>query len=229
MMDPHRSTEEIVARLVDRIEPVRPVPAVRWQVLRVAAVWVATAALVAAWMGMHPLAILQRSGASAGIAVALALVGFAGLTLGLAIRIPGRERLAAWAAGGIAGGLGIVVLIGLLLPGSLADAGSIAQCMDCTAHSLLLAIPSALVATGVALRGAGWRPALTGLGLALGATSLGALLVHTSCASQSPWHWLIAHALLPVLAGIPIGILAAWVFDRLAKRSARADAERIGR
>jgi Negative regulator of sigma F len=228
MMDSHRSTEEIVARLVDGIEPVRPVPAVRWQVMRVAAVWVATAALVAVWMGMHPLAILQRSGVSAGIALALALVGFAGLTLGLALRIPGRERLAGWAAVGIAGGLGTVALIGLLLPGSVADAGSLAECMNCTAHSLLLAIPSGLIAMAVALRGAGWRPALTGLGLASGATSLGALLVHTSCPSESPWHWLVAHALLPVLAGIPIGMLAAWVFDRVAKRSARAAAERIG-
>jgi hypothetical protein len=100
--------------------------------------------------------------------------------------------------------------------------------MDCAGHSLLLAIPAGLIAMVVALRGAGWRPALTGLGLATGATSLGALLVHTSCASQSPWHWLIAHALLPVLAGIPIGILASWVFGRIAKRSARSAAQQAG-
>lgn len=80
----------------------------------------------------------------------------------------------------------------------------------------------------VALRGAGWRPALTGLALATGATSLGALLVHMSCQSLSPWHWLIAHALLPMLAGIPMGLLAAWIFERIAQRSARAVAQDAG-
>lgn len=223
-----RSTEEIVARLVDGIEPVRRVSAIRWQVVRVAAIWVATAALAALWMGMHPLATLERGGISAGIAAVLALVGFAGLTLGLALRIPGRERLAGVAAGGVALGLGTVGAIAFALPGSVADAGSLAQCMDCTGRAVLLAIPSGLIAMAVALRGAGWRPALTGLALATGATSLGALVVHLSCQSQNPWHWLIAHALLPVVMGIPIGILAAWVFDRIARRSARAAAEPIG-
>lgn len=215
----HRSTEEVVARLVDEIEPVRRVPALRWQVIRVAAIWAATAALAALWVGMHPLAGLERSGISASIAAALALLGFAGLTLGLALRIPGRERLASAAAGGIAVGLGILGAVALMMPGSVVDAASLAQC---TGRSLLLAIPSGLIAMAVALRGAGWRPALTGLALATGATSLGALLVHMSCQSQSPWHWLIAHALLPMLAGIPMGLLAAWVFDRIAQRSARA-------
>jgi len=215
----NRSTEEVVARLVGEIEPVRRVPALRWQVIRVAAIWVATAALAAVWMGMHPLVIVHRSGISASIAAALALLGFAGLTLGLALRIPGRERLASAAAGGIAAGLGILGAVALMMPGSVVDAASLAQC---TGRSLLLAVPSGLVAMAVALRGAGWRPALTGLALATGATSLGALLLHMSCRSQSPWHWLIAHALLPVLAGIPMGILAAWVFDRIAKRSAHA-------
>jgi hypothetical protein len=224
----HRSTEELVAGLVDAIEPVQRVSALRWQLIRVAAIWAATASLAAVWMSMHPLAVLQRSGISASIAVALTLLGFAGLTLGLALRIPGRERLASAAAGGIALGLGSIGAMALALPGSVADAGSLAQCMNCAGHSLLLAIPSGLIAMAVALRGASWRPALTGLALATGATSLGALLVHTSCPSQDPWHWLIAHALLPVLAGIPIGLLAAWILERIARRSARAVARGSG-
>lgn len=218
-VSPNHSTEEVVARLVDEIEPVRRVSALRWQVVRVAAAWVATAALAAAGMAMHPLAVIAGSGISASIAAALALLGFSGLTLGLALRIPGRERLASAAAAGIAVGLGILGAVALMMPGSVVDAGSLAQC---TGRSLLLAIPSGLIAMAVALRGAGWRPALTGLALATGATSLGALLVHMSCQSQSPSHWLIAHALLPMLAGIPMGLLAAWVFDRIAQRSARA-------
>ncbi len=227
-MSAHRSTEEVVARLVDAIEPVRPVPTVRWQVMRVAKVWVATAAIVALWLGIHPLAVFERAGSSASVAAALALVGFAGLTLGLAIRIPGRERLAGAGALGIAMGVGILAVLGLLLPGFLGDAGALRECMDCARRSLLLAIPSGLIALALALRGAGWRPTITGIGLVIGATSLGALLVHMSCQSLDPWHWLIAHALLPVLAGLTVGVVVAAILDLLARRSARAAAKRAG-
>ena len=227
-MSPQRSTEEIVARLVDTIEPVRRVAAMRWQLLRVAGIWALTAALVAVWIGIHPLAVFERGALSASIATALLLLGFAALTVALAGRIPGRERLAKIAAAGVALGLGIAGMTALVLPGWIDEAGFLAQCMDCGARSLLLAIPSGLIAMTLALRGASWRPALTGIALATGATSLGALLVHMSCASPDPWHWLIAHVLLPVAAGVPMGILAAWIFERVARRSARAAAERLG-
>jgi hypothetical protein len=117
-MSTQRSTEEIVARLVDGIEPVRRVAAMRWQVFRVAAAWAASAALVAVWLGIHPLAVLERDTISAGVALALLLLGFAALTMGWAARIPGREPLAKAAAAGIALGLGIIAAIGLLMPGS---------------------------------------------------------------------------------------------------------------
>jgi hypothetical protein len=50
-----------------------------------------------------------------------------------------------------------------------------------------------------------------------------------SCPSPDPWHWLIAHLLLPVAAGVPLGICAAWVFARIARRSALSTAEQPGR
>jgi hypothetical protein len=91
--------------------------------------------------------------------------------------------------------------------------------MDCVGRCLFLAIPSGVLALVLALRAAPWRPGATGIGVAIGATSLGALLVHLSCPSPSPWHWLIAHALVPMASGVPVGLLVAWVLHRIGQRS----------
>jgi hypothetical protein len=224
-----RSTEEVVAQLVDGVEPVRRIAAMRWQLLRVAGIWTATAALAAFWIGIHPLAVFERGARSAGIEIALLSIGFAGLTIALAARIPGRERLAIGASAGIALGLGIIGAAAAGLSGLDARSGFRCQCIGCGGRSLLLAIPTGLLAMRLALQGAGWRPALTGFGIAIGAVALGALLVHVSCPSPDPWHWLLAHVRLPLLAGIPIGTLAAWAFGRAAKRSARATRRRLAR
>ena len=48
-MSPPRSTERLVAELVDALEPVRPLPALRWQLAALAGAWLFTAAGVAAW------------------------------------------------------------------------------------------------------------------------------------------------------------------------------------
>jgi hypothetical protein len=210
-----RSADDLVSELARDVEPVRALAPLHRQLLAVAGIWAASALAVAGWLGLHPLAALERGAASAAVAWALALVGFAGLTLGLGCRIPGRERLALGAAGGVALGGLAVVAVGLLLPGSIAEAGSLSQCAVCVGRSLLLAIPSGSLALVLALRAAPWRPRVAGLGLAVGGTALGALLVHWSCPSPSPWHGLVAHALLPLASGVPLGLLAAWALERL--------------
>jgi hypothetical protein len=206
-----RSTEELVARLAEGLEPVRPVAPLHRQVLAVAAIWAVSAAVVAAWIGLHPLAVLARGGVSAGLAGALVLLGFAGLTLGLACRVPGRERLALAAAASVALGAGAVLAVGLGLPGPVAETGPLAQCVE---RALAFAVPSGLLATLLARRGAPWRHRLAGTALAIGALSLGALLVHASCPSPSAWHGWIAHALLPLASGVPLGLLLAWALRR---------------
>lgn len=225
-MSGSRSTGELVARLTERLEPVRPVPPLHRQVLAVAGVWALSAAVAAGWLGLHPLAVLERGTVSTTFAWVFALVGFAGLTLGLACLIPGRERVARAAAAGVALGVSIVVGVGLLLPGSVTETGSLAQCMDCVGTSLLFAGPPGLAALWLALRGAAWRSRAAGFGLAIGATSLGAFLVHLSCLSPSAWHWLVAHAVLPLASGVPAGFLLAWVLQRAAARSRFRASER---
>ena len=214
-MSARRSSEELIAGLAERLEPVRPVAPLHRQMLVVAAIWALSAAVVALWLGMHPLGVVERGAVSALLLAVLALIGLGGLTLGLAARIPGRERLALAAAAAAAAGLAAVVALGLALPGSAADAGPRAEWWVCFERSLLLAIPSGVLAVALALRAAPWRERATGLGLGLGAVSLGALLVHLSCPSPSPWHWLLAHALLPLACGVPLGLLAGWLMRRL--------------
>lgn len=223
-MTPRRSTEELVTRLADHLEPVRPVAPLQRQLLAVAAIFCVSSAGVAAWLGLHPLHVFGRGAISATFVGVLALVGFAGLTLGLARRIPGRERLALAASGAVALGVGVVFALGIFLPGSAREAGPLAQWMGCVGRSLLLAAPSGLLALGLALRGAPWRSRAAGLGLAIGAVSLGAFLVHLSCPSPSAWHWLIAHALVPLASGVPVGLLVAWLLDRRGRRSRLATA-----
>ncbi len=213
------TTEALVARLAGDLEPVRAVPPLHRQMLAVTANWAGSAAVVAGWLGLQPLAVLARGGISTTFAWVLALVGFAGLTLGLACRIPGRERLALSAAGAIALGVLVVSAVGLALPGFVADAGTLGEGLNCVGQSLLLAIPSGLLGMVFALRGAPWRPRVAGLGLTIGAASLGALLVHLSCPSPSPWHWWLAHALVPLAVGVLVGLLVAWIFHHLDLRS----------
>jgi MFS family permease len=216
----------VVARLVDGLEPVRPIRPLRLQIASIALVWTATGAIAASVLDFHPFDAAHSSGVSSSFVAVLAVVGFSGLVMGLAGRIPGRERVMAAAGIAIALGLAITALLGGWLPGSLADAGSLAQCLDCSGRSILLAIPSGVVAVSTALRSVGWHAARTGFGLAIGSASLGALLVHMSCASESPWHWLIAHAALPLTIGSAFGVLVAWILSAAARRWKReADAD----
>ncbi len=224
MSETRLTTEALVSRLADQLEPVRAVAALHRQLLAVATIWVGTAAVVAGWLGLHPLAVLARGGVSTTFTGVLALVGLAGITLGLACRIPGRERVALAAAGGVALGALVVIAIGLASQEFVAEAGALAPGMNCAGRSLFLAIPSGLWALVLARRGAPWRPRAAGLGLAIGAASLGAFLVHLSCPSPSAWHWLFAHALVPLAAGALVGLLVAWLFDRLGRRSRLLDA-----
>jgi len=217
-----RSTEELVARLADTLVPVRPISSLRRQGIAVALAWGASAAIAAVWLSLHPLNTIARGPVSAAVFGALSLIGAAGVLLGLASRIPGREDVARAAAIGAA--LGAVVLLGLAwaLPRPVVGAVTLEECRNCFARSLILAIPSGLLAASLARHGAPWRPRTAGIALALGASSLGALLIHASCPSPSAAHWLMAHALLPLPTGASVGLLVAWRLDRRAPRARRA-------
>ncbi len=225
-MSGSRSNEDLVARLAEGLEPVRPVAPVSLQALAVGGIWLATAAALAVWQGVHPLSVLERGGISATLAAILAVLGASGLTLGFACRIPGRERLAWGAAAGLAAGASVLGAVLLTLPEVPVDA--FAQSGSCIRRSIFLAAPSGLLALALALRGAQWRPWVAGLSLWIGAASLGGLLVHASCASPDAWHWLLAHALAPASAGLLLGTLAGWALEGIRRRAASAATRAVG-
>jgi hypothetical protein len=214
-----RTTEDLLSRLGDDLEPVRPIPTLVRQIGSVAAVWVVSALALALFSGMRPWLLFERGASSTLVTLALALVGIGGVGLGLALRIPGRE--AAARATAVCVGLGALVLgsAAWLIAGHEVGWSLVAGCIGCTVESLGLAFPAAIVAFALALRAAPWRRGAAGVGLAIGAAALGALLVHASCASSDPVHWLVAHALLPLACGVPFGLLAAWAFERLEART----------
>ncbi len=214
-MSASRPTAELVSELADGLAPVRPLPALRWQLASLSAAWVLTALVVAAWQGLHPAAVLDRGVSSAGIAIGLALLAGSALAATLATRIPGREAAVRIAIGGGALSLGLLLAVWIGLIGT--SAGRIfhaAEDLRCVGHASLFSAPSGLVAGFLAARGVAWRPVTTGFTLALGAAATGAALTHLSCQSSDPWHWLFGHAAGPLVIGVVAGALLALWFGR---------------
>lgn len=209
-MSDERSTERMVGRLAGDLAPVRPIAPLHRQALAVAAAWAATALAATLLFGAaHPLAVIARGPVSASFLWLLGLLAPAALVLGLASRIPGRER-AAW----IAAGLGAAALLGLgcvaLALGGGAFATPFGECERCALRSVALALPAGLVAGLLARRGAPWRPGLAGAAIALGAAAAGGFLVHLGCPRTDASHWLQGHALAPIGVGAALGLAVGY-------------------
>jgi hypothetical protein len=126
-------------------------------------------------------------------------------------------------------GLAIVAALAISAGGALCDREMLAQGRICCERSLLLAIPSALGAAWFVRGGAPLRSRAAAFGAATGAAALGSLIVHASCRSPLPAHWLTAHALLPLAIGALAGALLAGFVARHDEASARSAAQRLER
>lgn len=228
-MSAPRPTEEIVARLARDLAPVQPVAPLRRQALAMSAAWFGSAVLALGWIGLHPLDTIARGALSAALLAALAWIGVAGAAVALAARRPGRERVARAAALAMGLGVAAVAALALCAPGAIGDGEVLAQGGTCSVRALWLAIPCGLLAAYFARGGAPWRPHTAGAGAALGAVALGALLVHASCVSPVPAHWIVAHALVPLASGAFAGALLAGYFARRERAARRALARTLER
>lgn len=198
-------TEERIEALVRELEPVRPIPRLR-SVLALAAVLVPLAVFVLTLFGGKGLRG-PVAGATlpvfVGILVGLLLVAGGALAAALARAVPGRERAGRRSAVvAVAGGVITFVAsgTGVLLAGR--GGVGLGECGGCIVHSVGLGVLPFVVVLGFVLRAFAERlgPAVL-LGV-LGGVALGSAAVHLTCGSDQPMHWLLGHALGPIVLGL---------------------------
>lgn len=197
--------EDRIEALVQELEPVQPIPRLR-TVLALALALVPLAVVAHFFFGGPGLrGPVGGTGLPvfAGILVGLLLVAGGALAAAFARAVPGREaagrRGAALAVAG--GALALVASgVGVWLVGR-GDVG-LAECSGCILHSVGLGVLPFAVVIGFVLRAFADRfgPAIL-LGV-IGGVALGAAAVHLTCGSDQPMHWLLGHALGPVVLGL---------------------------
>lgn len=217
------STEERIRELTRGLEPVRPIPAIR-SVLA-AAVALGLVALAAHWLLGGP-GLRPGGDAVSGPPYVATLAGLAAVALGalgaaLAVAVPGRERAAHLGIRVAASGLALALAGGLwgVAAGAPVQAGAeLDRCLWCMGRALALGVVPVLLACAFIVYGAVQRPGLGAVLALAGGVALGAAGVHTTCPSDSPSHWLLAHSFAPVAAllvlGAPVGALLTRVVRR---------------
>ncbi|MEZ4333349.1 MAG: NrsF family protein [Myxococcota bacterium] len=197
--------EDRIEALVQELEPVRPIP--RLRTLLALALALVPLAVVAHFVfggpGLRgPVGAAERP-VFVGLLVGLLLVAGGALAAAFARAVPGRE--AAGRRGGklaVAGGalalLASGVGVGLVGRGEV----GLAECIGCIRHAVGLGVLPFAVVIGFVLRAFADRfgPAIL-LGV-IGGVALGAAAVHLTCGSDQPMHWLLGHALGPVVLGL---------------------------
>ena len=220
-----RTSEERIRELARDLPPVRPIPPLR--AAAAGAVALGLAALAAEWLLGGP--GLRAGGAVTWLSLSylatlagLVLVALGGGVAALASAVPGREAAARLGMGAAALGLGLAVaggLWGFAHGASQAGGEDLMACLWCIGRALALGIAPALLACGFIVYAAVRRPG-RGTALALaGGVALGAAAVHATCPSNSPLHWVVAHALAPVVAAV---VLTAPLAALLARRTQRS-------
>ena len=228
-----RSTEDQVRELVQDLAPVRPIPPLTSTLA--AAVALGLVVLAAHWLlggpGLRPGGSAVSSLPYVATLAGLVLVAFGALCAALAAAIPGREAPARLGARVAAVGMVLAVCGGLwgVVAADVPMAGErITDCLSCIGRALTLGAAPVLVACAFIVYAAVRRPSsATALALT-GGVALGSAAVHTTCPIDSPMHWLLAHALAPVVAvAVLTAPLAAWVARRTRRVQGRTSDSRI--
>jgi hypothetical protein len=212
-----KSTLQLIDELATDLRPVRVIPPLWLGVSGVLAAAFATAVIVLVTHGAKPglwdaLATVQFSGVLAGLFV----VGVGGCIAGLASAVPGREdivRLAAAVA--VAGLLGSVRAVAPDVSWSSARLEPVD--LQCVGIGLLLAVGPIAAVLAIAFRGTTVRPRVTATMTVMGASALGALVMHLICPLSDARHFLFSHCLTPVA----LGVLGVAVLSPVIRRWAR--------
>ena len=219
MTDP---TQELVARLASRLEPVRRLPRLRavGETIALLSLAIAVGATaLRARSGVPPL--LEMTPLRAAITIALLTVFAGGLAYGLASSVPGRETLARSARAVVIGGmsLGLMSVVGMLLAGRSVgplDLAWVRPAFVCLSSGSFFALVPAVGIMAFVLGAASFRPPIS-MAIGVGGTvGLGAALVHVNCAGHDVLHVLVSHVGAPLLLGalVWLAALAAGYFLR---------------
>lgn len=217
-------TEPLLAELARGLRAVRPIPRERTVVLGALALWAGSVALQGALGGPLPMLPEGTGVAPTYVAVltGLSITAFAALLAALAGVVPGREALARTTR--------ILALAGVLLAlaggawavaaaGDRPSPSGLLRCLECMGRSCALGILPALL-VGISLgRASGRRPGIAAALGALGAVTLGAVAVHTSCAVTSASHLLVGHSLAPLAAALLLSLPLALLVRSVARHA----------
>ena len=169
-------------------------------------------------MGQHP--------GFAAIGLGLLAMALGGTVAAVAASVPGRDslqRVGNWllAVGAL---VGFVAAPGWIL---LYSAGvSLWPGHDefmCLRGAMWVALLPAAAVLGFVFWAAAYRPVWAGVAGVMGAFGLGAIAMHASCPNDGAAHWIMGHALAPLLgalgATLPLVFVSRWRATRRAARS----------
>jgi uncharacterized membrane protein len=209
MTDSTNTTERLINRLGEDLEPVRPLPRLRSAFAIVLAVWATFLGLVV--LGTDAaIATGSLMGNQIYLAsfVGLVVAALGGTASALAGGIPGREKVETvgmmLAAVGLFAGA-IACLVGIQSLGT--DAPNSPPGLDamCFKEGALLSLLPAGVILSFLVRGWTARPVRAALIALLGAGALGAVTVHLNCGFLGPKHVILGHMSVPIVL-IALGV-----------------------
>jgi len=208
--------EQRIRELVADLEPVEPLPRLRW--LAAGAVGLAAAGAGLEWALGGPGPRLDVWDQSGFLAVLLGLAAVAAGTTAaaLASSVPGRERTGRLGWGLAALGATAIAGFGLAaLASGAAGSEGFAWPWFCIGRAGWIGVLPAAALALFAARAFAARAATTALAACLGAMALGAGVVQLSCRDEGALHVWVGHALGPaLLAGLLAIPCALWLRRR---------------
>ncbi len=212
-----RPTDALLRELTHDLEPVRRIPS-----LRSAALLALVSCAVAA--GLHsaatdrPFPLLAAGlpwseGSFLVTLGGLALASGGALAAALAGAVPGRD--VASRAGRLTAAAGVTLAVGgaawwLLVADAMETSFSLASCVGCASHALLLALPPALVVGLFLGHALARRPRTLSAFAAMGALALGACVTHASCTDGGALHVALSHVAAPLVLAMLLALPLSW-------------------
>ncbi len=218
-----RESEELVRELARDLEPVQPLPPLRFVVAGLLGLWGLVAAVGVVVLGSRPdlaEAWLGRGGV-AFVFGGLGLAGVAGLVAAVGLGVPGREglvRLGVLAAGigmALAAAAGSVLLFESPMPWT--GSGWTAD-LTCLAVAVAVGVLPAVGVVAFAGRAAPFRPLVLVVAAAASAAALGTVAAQASCPMADLRHLLTGHVLAPAAGALVLSTPLLVALRRIGAR-----------